>query len=526
MTYRHSDLDRSNLSWFQNDASCASLFEIRVAGGEIRGLKDLTVRMEYPITAFAGCNGSGKTTLLALAACAFHSPSSGWCPPGRTVPYYTFSDFFIQTADEMEPAGIVIYYGILHNNWRKSRQLPTGVGRAHQLRKKRTGGRWTNYDRRVRRPVVYLGIHRVVPHAEKSVSKAYRKSFLSGPKQGWESKACAIVGRILQKPYANLEYRTHSSYPEKHRLAFAECGGAKYSGFNMGAGEDALFGLISTLLSCPERTLVLVDELELGLHEDAQARLVGEMKQLCGDRHLQVICTTHSARILEALPPEGRIYLERVADRTLVMPGVSSEFATGRLSGRNRMELDILVEDEVSKQIVEAALPSALRARVGVLPVGSATSVMIHLATRYKEPGSKNACVLLDGDKRQSEAEQIKAFLSIVESENSRPAAREWAKKRLGFLSGTSAPEIWLVSQRSAAMLNYLEKTIGTQPGTAQGALAVAALADAHDIVHELAQALSVANEAVLLNALARGAFEAQPQEAGRLCGFVEAQLV
>ena len=69
-----------------------------------------------------------------------------------------------------------------------SAKMPTGKGLGMQERLKIHGGRWNNDDRRIDRTVVYLGIDRIVPHAEKSVSKSYRYLFKAGNQHGWERK--------------------------------------------------------------------------------------------------------------------------------------------------------------------------------------------------------------------------------------------------------------------------------------------------------------------------------------------------
>jgi hypothetical protein len=171
MSYKYSNLDNDNLKWFPNDNSCATLKTIKVIG-QIRGLRKITIDFQYPITAIAGRNGSCKTTVLAIAACAFHNISSGFKLAGRIQPYYTFSDFFIQTKEESAPGSIKIYYEILYNNWKISKP-----GSGWQARTKKSGGRWNNYESRVKRTVVFLGVERIVPHSERSVSKSYRGKF-------------------------------------------------------------------------------------------------------------------------------------------------------------------------------------------------------------------------------------------------------------------------------------------------------------------------------------------------------------
>lgn len=159
------------------------------------------MQIDFPITAVAGANGSGKSTLLALAACAYHNTKSGYKGAGRKNSYYTFSDFFIQSSDELPPQGIVINHHISYNNWRNSNPCI-----AHQSRKKSVGGKWNNYDTRVNRNVAYFGVSRVVPHFERSTHKSYRSRFKAvGLDEDIRNKIALIAGRIIGKSMTTLK---------------------------------------------------------------------------------------------------------------------------------------------------------------------------------------------------------------------------------------------------------------------------------------------------------------------------------
>lgn len=145
MSYSESNLDRALMSWFKSDTSCASLHKI-ILSGKIRSLNDMSIDVDYPISAFAGKNGCGKTTILALAACAYHNHEKGFKLKPNKKTYYTFSDFFIQTSEEVKPDGIVITYHFFYNNWKG---LVPGIGRQRMI--KRKGGKWTNYEKRVKK---------------------------------------------------------------------------------------------------------------------------------------------------------------------------------------------------------------------------------------------------------------------------------------------------------------------------------------------------------------------------------------
>ncbi len=443
MAYRYSKLDLDNLAWFPRDLSVRTLVTISVIEGHLRGLSDFQIDFKYPISAIAGKNCSGKSTILALAACAFHNSKEGFVPPKRNLPYYTFSDFFVQTSEEVPPEGIIVRYQILNDNWAKSKSLPDGRGAGWQYRRKGTGGKWNKYARRVRRNVVYFGVNRVVPHSEISVSRSYRKHFAKREIHGWEKDVKRIVGRILNRRYEDFWYKEHT----RHRLPLVATRSLTYSGFNMGAGENALFDIFSTIFACPRGVLLIIDEIELGLHEEAQSRLIEELKELCKARHVQIICTTHSHNILRRLPPEGRFFIEKIGNSTIVSPGISPEYAAGKLAGENTNELDIYVEDLMAKYMVESVMDNDTRTRANIIPIGSSSAVLRQLSARYRNLKEGDCIAILDGDKAASLDQLVDEFLRLLESVKDKRGAAEWIRERLCFLPGDTWPENWILSQ-------------------------------------------------------------------------------
>lgn len=443
MNYRYSDVERHNLDWFSNDPSKATLVSIQLHKGSIRGLHKFELNMKYPITAIAGRNGSGKTTILAMAACAFHNKEDGFTPYWRKSSYYTFSDFFIQAKNEIPPSGVLIYYNINYNKWKKSDSLPTGIGVGCQIRYKNQNSRWNNYSGRVNRDVVYFGVNRVVPHSEISVSRSYCKYFTNEDNHGWEDQVRNIVGRILNTQYDAFWNTKHSHY----RLPNVTRNKISYSGFNMGAGESALFSIFSIIFTCSPGALLVIDEIELGLHEEAQARLIDELNKICDERHIQVICTTHSYNIIKNLPPESRFYIENIGGETIVTPGIGPDYAAGKLSGENSNELDIFVEDEVAKSLVETCLNHEMRRRISIISIGSSFAVIRQLSARYKEIKLGKVICILDGDEKNNEKSLISKFKSYLERNDDWNKAESWLKERLVFLPGDTWPELWIFNK-------------------------------------------------------------------------------
>lgn len=487
MKYRYSHTDEQNLKWFETDMTRATLVAVRLQTGELRGLSNFSIEFKYPISVIAGPNCSGKSTILALVACAYHNAKTGFRPIGRKTPYYTMSDFFVQSAEEIPPEGITISYEFLHDRWRKSPRLPEGIGRGKQVRSKRKGGKWTKYAGRVKRNVVFFGIERVVPHSERSVSKSYRHYFRKAQEEGYEPKVREIVGRILGRQYDDFWFAAHSKY----RLPHVKSKNTIYSGFNMGAGENALLEIFSTIFAAPEGLLLVIDEIELGLHESAQKRLIEELKKLCNERHIQVICTTHSSTILEAVPPEGRFFIERYDSETRVTTGISPSYAAGRLAEINSQELNIYVEDGIAQYIVQSILSTEIRRRVNILPIGSVNAVLRQLAAHYKDHHRGECMAILDGDQK-SHKQQQKYFANCLEVSDVSDEYVTWFSKRVVCLPGDTWPEKWIFTQLIELDLKPLSESFQIGVNELRNLCEQAIMAGKHREFYTLSQHLSL----------------------------------
>jgi predicted ATPase len=438
MTYNASQIDKDNKKWFENDNTRGTLANIELKLGKIRGLTPFKVTFEYPISVFSGSNGSGKSTMLALAACAFHNRKTGFTPALRARNYYTFQDFFVQSTADTAVEGLSIFYGIMHNNWKNG-----APGIRTQTRQKKKGGKWNDYDKRVPRNVIYFGVQRVVPHFERSVHKSYKSRFKPGNlSPDNRERIASIAGRVIGKDYSDFNSYEHAKYS----LPFASSGGISYSGFNMGAGESAIFEIFTALFQAGAGTLLVIDEIELGLHEMAQIRLIEQLKLICLELKCQLICSTHSHAILRSLPPEARFHVERVDGSTFLTKGISADFACGKMGKPDSFELDVFVEDGVAKEILQAALPVEVRRRTRVKPIGSHSAVMRQMASRYLEKIDTCICIL-DGDQSGVKAQAIKIIESSCEASVviEKTKINDWANSRILYLPGDEWPERWII---------------------------------------------------------------------------------
>jgi predicted ATPase len=496
MAYHYSTLDNSLSSWFIHDMNHCLLRSINLISGKIRGLNPFNVVFEYPIAAIAGKNGSGKSTILALAACAYHSDSKNNPLIHRNYSYYTFSDFLIQSEGEIPPNGIQISYGIAHNDWRVTESNSIKEGVLYQLRTKPHGGKWNDYDRRVKRQVVFFGIDRVVPHSEKSISKSYRRQFSKVEKEGWEEKVRDCVGYVLGANYEDFEYKKHSKY----RLPFVKRQGESYSGFNMGAGENALFEIFSIIHTAKNGALFVIDEIELGLHEQAQKRLIHKLKDVCNEKKIQIICTTHSPAILKSLPPVARFFVESLESKTNVISGISPAYATGKLSGENSRELDIYVEDSLAKTILLSSLEHSIRGRIQIIDIGSHAAVINQFVGRKLHPTGLSI-ICLDGDQRTEHNKHRKLFINRLEpsSADEKEEYGNWFDSNSCYLPGDTSPEQWLINIcLTEPASSKLAESLGLENDELLNSLQDAVCASKHDEFRTLANSVHLQEEVVV----------------------------
>jgi AAA domain, putative AbiEii toxin, Type IV TA system len=184
----------------------------------------------------------------------------------------------------------------------------------------------------------------------------------------------------------------------------------KYSEFSFGSGEASVLRLIREIETLPEQTLVLIDEVENGLHPLAVERLVEYFIAAAARRKIQVIFTTHSEYALHPLPSEA---VWSTLNGRLIQGRLSVE-SLRALAGRIDKRLAVFTEDLFAQRWLEAVLREGLGERfeeVGVYQVGGdGEAVRIHLAHNENPSIGFESVCFIDGDSKQTDDEASSIF--------------------------------------------------------------------------------------------------------------------
>ncbi len=358
------------------------LSSITISG--LRGWTGQEVRFPFPITVISGENGSGKSTVLKAAACAYQSPL------GKSHNYYP-GVFFPDTPWE-RITGANINYIIREGN------------REHPMIYRKTSERWRNSGRKTERRVIFQDISRTLP-IEATVGYAYIAN-----RNAHETSMTQLSEDFMQY-YRDIMGRNYSSA----RLAAADVnvnrmvgvvqmGALQFSQFHQGAGEDTVFDLLSLLQNIPDTSLILIDEIEASLHPRSQRRFVHFLLWLVRTKQIQVIITTHSPYIIEELPAEARVFVERLIEGRGLLYGITSAYAVTKMDDIINPDLYLFTEDMQASTLTSVLLRQAGIdvSRIDFVEVGAANVVRTLGIALNRESFPLHGLGIIDPDQEDS----------------------------------------------------------------------------------------------------------------------------
>ena len=82
-------------------------------------------------------------------------------------------------------------------------------------------------------------------------------------------------------PYDCVEVAKIINQSKEAEMGFASKFGATYSENHMGCGEARLIRMIDSIESAPEKSLIVIEEPETALHQDAQHNLALYFLRVC-----------------------------------------------------------------------------------------------------------------------------------------------------------------------------------------------------------------------------------------------------
>lgn len=334
---------------------------------EVSGFRGIEARMsfDYPVTAITGLNGAGKSTFGQLALCGYKNVSTEL----SSKRYYVKDFFPVSVAD---PKPFLDNASVVYRYETDDKDAP------QDLTVSRAAKEWSGYKRQPERHVEYIGLAFYIPKVERKDLTIYgAKSLKLSSREDLEG-AGTYVSRILGGNYEDIFFQGVESATRKAQLGIAKRLGGQYSENNMGFGEGRVIHTIKVLESCPEKSLIVLEEPETSLHEYAQYEFSKYLIEVSLRRGHQIILSTHSSPILDALPPEARKMLTRDMEGVRVYDRISSSSVRTALSAGREGKLVVCVEDKFAQSMLREILKrraSEIRSELNIIPFGDAKAV-------------------------------------------------------------------------------------------------------------------------------------------------------
>jgi predicted ATPase len=358
------------------------LLRARIA--KLRGFEDRQVTFDFPVTALVGPNGGGKTTILGAAATAYEDvkPRQFFAKSGK------FDESMLNWKVE---------YELIDRDVNKSDTIRRTASFSSQ--------KWSRGA--VKRDIAVFGVARTVPANERRELQRCASSTFSvepGRVDSMDTAVITAVGRILGKDISGYTHIRVDAGGRVSLLAGRTDAGAAYSEFHFGAGESSVIRMVMKIESLGDNSLILIEEIENGLHPVATVRMVEYLIEVAERKSAQAIFTTHSNDALRVLPPQA-IW---AAVSGNVYQGKLDITALRAIAGQIAAQLAIFTEDEFAASWIR----SLIRAQPDVALEGVEIHEMLGDGTAVKvnrnhnlDPSSKIPSVCyIDGDSQQAES--------------------------------------------------------------------------------------------------------------------------
>lgn len=413
---------------------------------KLKGISSCTIPfpIDKKVTAIMGINGSGKSTIIHALACCYRPEHS------TSKDNNQFSDFFTPHDDNnWQDNGFKAYFyaGNLQNQGNQITFSPAQPPQDEFVQPYFKVSRWKPiYARRPVKESIYLGLQTLGTLSDDLAASRHSKYVTNtfGPAH-LKQKILDSMCRVLEANYSDLMVCTT---PRGFTFYKFTKNGVTYTEHTMGAGEKRVFEVLKAAhdpLIHPNG-LLLIDEIDVLLHEKAFKQLVNELITIADRSLLEIVFSTHRESIVQFKRAINIVSIFNLGVGVQAFPGVSAD-ALRQLSDIQPQMFNVFVEDELARTVINVLLErEALTDKVQVEIFGASENSAVVLAgLMLAGKDINNVICVLDGDVHLTVQEKLKIIQKCLTGTDKREQRRSVLSRIFEFKLTTSeqkgAPE-------------------------------------------------------------------------------------
>jgi predicted ATPase len=368
-----------------------------------RHITELTINFIHPISVIAGTNRSGKSTVLMALACS-HFDFKKRNVHNGLLERHTWSSIMQFTSQDKQ---IIDWTYYITYKFGKKEETKRGQRKASTKKWNGIGKKESQFTNR---QVVFLDLDRISPARNfgRAIFNKSQKASVTNISAANIPRIEKYLSYVLEE---NFKLNKLASHLDKDIFKYSNSN--EYSSYNAATGEEVLTKIIIDIIEAPDNSLILIDEIEVGLHPKIQRRLIQAIYNIARNDNKQFVLTSHSPSILSSLPDKARIFIEKISDGNFkAIPNISVNAALSKMDSISYPLVDLYCEDKEAKKIIQKAISSIQSEKsltnfsdlINIVVSGSGDKTFTYFKSHQETYPNKRiktgyACIL-DGDRR------------------------------------------------------------------------------------------------------------------------------
>lgn len=330
----------------------------KIKVNDFRHIRNLTFSFDHPVTVISGTNKIGKTSILLLIACSHENfKRYDSTAPDTAFRRHTWKDVLNFTS--YESATRNYSYELF---WRVGIANHQGEGKRAANKQAWTGlGKLSKDQNRINaqirdKEVRLIDLERILP-ARNFSNSLLRKT--SGSSQNRLHEDIEKAFNYILETVVPVEIYKIGSHINKVAYLISPTtqsdGNDPYSSYNAASGEESLINILVDVIDSPCDSLILIDEIEAGLHPYIQRRIADVIQYISWHHKKQFVVTTHSPSLLSAFPKKSRKFIDLDVQRNYqAISAISVNAAFSKMDSKAYPLINLYCEDSMAKFIIKS----------------------------------------------------------------------------------------------------------------------------------------------------------------------------